>query len=60
MKKEKTWVFMKTFLIGLCFVLLVSACAQEGPTAWEGPELSQPRDQLTVEELQQNRFLPSS
>ncbi len=38
--------------------LLASACTQEGPTAWKGPKFSQPRDQLTVAELQQNRFLP--
>jgi CubicO group peptidase (beta-lactamase class C family) len=38
--------------------LLVSSCAQEGPASWEGPELSQLRDQLTVEQLQQNRLLP--
>ena len=49
---------MKRVLILLCLALMVTSCNQEKPAAWEGPELSQPRDQLTVEELQQNRFLP--
>lgn len=50
-------VSMKSVLMALCPVLLVSACTQDGPASWEGPELSQPRDRLTVGELQQNRFL---
>jgi CubicO group peptidase (beta-lactamase class C family) len=49
---------MKRLLIGLCLVWLVTACSQKGPAPWAGPELGQPRDQLTVEQLQQNRFLP--
>jgi PBP1b-binding outer membrane lipoprotein LpoB len=51
-------VSMKRVLIIICLALLVSACTREEPAPWEGPELSQPRNQLTVEELQQNRFLP--
>lgn len=49
---------MKRILIGLCLVLLATACNTEGPSPWEGTELSQPRDQLAVAQLQQNRFLP--
>lgn len=45
-------------LIVLCLTLLISSCTQEEPTPWEGSKLSQSRNQLTVEELQQNRFLP--
>jgi CubicO group peptidase (beta-lactamase class C family) len=48
----------KRMLIALCLALLMSACSQRGPAPWAGPEMSQPRDQLTVAELQQNRFLP--
>ena len=51
-------ISLKRMLISLCLVLLVSACAQQRPAPWAGPELTQPRDQLTVAELQQNRFLP--
>lgn len=49
---------IKRFLIGLCLALLVSACSPEEPVPAPGPELGQPRDQLTVAQLQQNRFLP--
>lgn len=48
----------KRMLIALCLALLMSACSQGGPAPWAGPEMSQPRDQLTVAELQQSRFLP--
>ena len=51
-------VSFKRILIRFCLVLLVSACAQQAPAPWAGPELTQPRDQLTVADLQQNRFLP--
>lgn len=51
-------IFLKRMLIALCLALLATACAQAGPAMWAGPEMSQPRDQLTVAELQQNRFLP--
>lgn len=51
-------VSLKRALIVLCLALLVSSCTQEKPAPWEGPELGQPRDQLTVEHLQQSRFLP--
>ncbi|MCO5189900.1 MAG: hypothetical protein M9918_17110 [Anaerolineae bacterium] len=51
-------VSINKVLILFILVLLVSACTQAGPAPWVGPELSQPRDQLTVAELQQNRFLP--
>lgn len=51
-------VSMKRVLIGLCLALLIASCTPAGSAPWVGPELSQPRDQLTVAELQQNRFLP--
>lgn len=51
-------VSMKRVLIIICLVFLVTSCTQEELAPWEGPELSQPRDQLTVAQLQQNRFLP--
>ena len=51
-------VSMKRVLIGLCLTLLIASCTPAGSAPWVGPELSQPRDQLTVAELQQNRFLP--
>jgi CubicO group peptidase (beta-lactamase class C family) len=58
MKKEKTWFSMKRVLMVLCLALVVSSCAREESAPWNGPQLSQPRDQLTVEQLQQNRDLP--
>lgn len=56
---------MKRYLIVLILVLLGSACNQAEPalnqaesTPWEEPELSQQRDQLTADELQQNSYPP--
>ncbi len=42
----------------LFLIFLLSSCSQEGLAPWNGPELNQTRDQLTVQDLQQNRFLP--
>jgi hypothetical protein len=49
---------MKRYLTLICLALMVSSCTRETPVPWNGPRLSEPRDQLTVEQLQQNRFLP--
>lgn len=46
------------YLIILCLPLMMIACTSQKPAAWEGSGLSQVRDQLTVEQLQQNRVLP--
>ena len=46
-------ISFKRMLIALCLALLVTACAQAGPAPWAGLEMSQPRDQLTVAQLQQ-------
>lgn len=51
-------VSVKKVLLVLCLALLISACTPEAPPSWEGPELTQSREQLTVADLQQNRFLP--
>lgn len=49
---------IKRSLIIICLILIVSSCTPEEPASWEGTQLSQSRDQLTVQELQQNKFLP--
>ncbi|WP_165360966.1 serine hydrolase domain-containing protein [Candidatus Chloroploca sp. Khr17] len=49
---------MKPYLIGICLVLLISACARSEPAPWNGPKLSWPRDQLTVAQLQADELLP--
>lgn len=49
---------MKRYLIVLCFAFLISSCAQEEPAPWNGPTLSQLRNQLTVEQFQKNSVLP--
>lgn len=41
---------MKRPILLLSFALLFSACRQK-PAPWTGPELQQPREQLTVEQL---------
>ena len=48
---------MKRYLLSLCLAIFLIACAQELPQ-WDGPTLSQPRDQLTVEQLQQQNLIP--
>ena len=48
---------MKIFLILSYFALLVHSCQQQ-PAAWEGPKLTHPRDQLTVEHLLEERSFP--
>ncbi len=49
---------MKRYLIIIYLALMVGSCTREAPPPWNGPQLSQPRNQLTVEQLQENRFLP--
>ena len=49
---------MKRFLLMICLALMVSSCAREAPAAWDGPILGQSRDQLTVEQLQEDKFSP--
>jgi PBP1b-binding outer membrane lipoprotein LpoB len=51
-------VSMKRVLIVLCVALMVSACTREEPAPWNGSKLSQPRDQITVKQLQENKSLP--
>ena len=43
---------MRIFLIVPCLVLLVNSCNINKPTPWNGPTLTQPRNQLTIEQLQ--------
>ncbi len=54
-------VVMFTVAISVAVTLSVVVFVQrneEEPAPWEGPQLSQPRDQLTVEGLQQNGIHP--
>lgn len=37
---------------------MLSSCTPATPAPWDGPRLSEPRDQLTVEQLQQSSALP--
>ena len=48
---------MKLFLILAYFALVVPSCQKE-PATWEGPKLTQPRNQLTVEHLLEERSFP--
>lgn len=41
---------MKTLVIISYFTLLIQSC-QDEPVTWQGSELTQPRDQLTIEQL---------
>ncbi len=41
---------MKTILILPILAMLMASC-QEDPVIWNGPQITQPRDQLTVEQL---------
>ena len=43
---------MKIFLIVPCLALLVNSCNINKFTPWNGPTLTQPRNQLTIEQLQ--------
>ncbi|MCW0483053.1 serine hydrolase domain-containing protein [Gaoshiqia sediminis] len=47
---------MKIFSILLYFVLLINSCRNK-PDQWNGPKLTQPRDELTVEQLQGDSLL---
>ena len=49
---------MKRYFAIICLALLIGSCTQQEPAQWEGSKLGQSRDQLTIEQLQQNRFLP--
>ena len=48
---------MRIFWILLCLFLLVNSCSRNKPVPWNGPVLSQPRDQLTIEQLQTDSTL---
>ncbi|GIV61544.1 MAG: hypothetical protein KatS3mg044_0410 [Rhodothermaceae bacterium] len=48
---------MKTVLTFLLPALLMGACRNE-PVSWKGPKLTQPREQLTVAQLQGRQALP--
>lgn len=48
---------MKLVLILSSLALLLSSC-QEDPVLWNGPQITQPRDQLTVEQLLGQEVLP--
>ena len=37
---------------------MLCSCTPAAPATWDGPCLSEPRAQLTFEQLQQNRFIP--
>lgn len=49
---------MRKHLILVCLSLVIGSCGQSEPAPWNGPRLSQPRDQLTVAQLQGNEILP--
>ena len=49
---------MKRVLLVICLVSLISACTQEEPASWDGSEIGQSRDQLTVVQLQADNTLP--
>jgi CubicO group peptidase (beta-lactamase class C family) len=42
---------IKTLVLLTCFTLIVSSCFLDKPALWDGPTLTQPRDQLTVQDL---------
>ena len=44
---------MKSCLTIACLALVVGACFRAEPAPWAGPRLTQPRNQLTITELQQ-------
>lgn len=48
---------MKPFVISLLLVFLVASCITK-PVKWDGPELIQPRDQLTVGQLLKDSTVP--
>jgi CubicO group peptidase (beta-lactamase class C family) len=54
-KKEQTKNSIKTYLIIVCLALLVVSCNREEPATWTEPILSQPRNQLTVPQLQEDK-----
>lgn len=45
-------------LIIIFLALIMSSCTQVEPPPWNGPQLNQTRDLLTVEQLQKNSVLP--
>ena len=48
---------MKTILILTLFTFFFHSCQKE-PELWDGPQITQPRDQLTVEQLLDKKLLP--
>lgn len=48
---------MKTYILITYFALLLTSCQNE-PAIWEGEELTQSRDQLTVEQLLEENSFP--
>src|SRR6056297_2402935 len=42
---------MQRYWIIVCLILIASSCFQEEPAPWNGPRLTQPRSQLTAEQL---------
>lgn len=51
---EKLKLRIKIFLILPCLALLANSCHQK-PLPWNGPKLTQPRNQLTIKHLQEDR-----
>jgi CubicO group peptidase (beta-lactamase class C family) len=49
---------MKRYLIIIFLALIVSSCTQDVLPPWDGPRISQPRYELTVEQLRRNQLLP--
>ena len=43
---------IKTTVILTCFTLVFSSCFLDKPALWNGPSLTQPREHLTVQDLQ--------
>lgn len=50
--------YAQKYLAIILLTLILSACAGQAPPPWNGPQLSQPRDQLTLQQMQENRLLP--
>ena len=45
---------MNRYLILVCLALIASSCFRGEPAPWNGPQLTQPRDQLTAEQLERD------
>lgn len=55
--KRESSVSMKKHLIIACLALLVNSCNFNKPAPWNGPTLTQPRNQLTTEQLRGDSIL---